>query len=65
VALDARTGRQIWRVERDEKSNWATPYVWQNEKRTELITTGSKRVRSYDRLCICTLTKLYCFRETK
>lgn len=48
VALDAKTGRQLWRVDRDEKSNWATPYVWQNERRTELITTGSKKVRSYD-----------------
>jgi outer membrane protein assembly factor BamB len=48
VALDARTGRQLWRVERDEKSNWATPYIWQNEKRTELVTCGTKRVRSYD-----------------
>ena len=48
VALDARTGRQRWRVERDEKSNWATPYVWQNEQRTELIMPGTRRVRSYD-----------------
>jgi outer membrane protein assembly factor BamB len=48
VALDAKTGRQLWRVERDEKSNWTTPLVWQNERRTELITSGTKRVRSYD-----------------
>ena len=48
VALDAKTGRQLWRVERDEKSNWSTPCVWQNELRTELITSGTKRVRSYD-----------------
>jgi outer membrane protein assembly factor BamB len=48
LALDAKTGRQLWRVERDEKSNWSTPYIWQNEKRTELITTGTKRIRSYD-----------------
>ncbi len=48
VALDAKTGNQLWRVERDEKSNWATPYVWQNEKRTELIVPGTKKVRSYD-----------------
>ena len=48
VALDAKNGRQLWRVGRDEKSNWATPYIWQNEKRTELITPGTKRVRSYD-----------------
>ena len=48
VALEVKTGRQLWRVERDEKSNWATPYVWRNERRTELITPGTKRVRSYD-----------------
>jgi len=48
VALDAKTGKQLWRVERDEKSNWATPFVWENERRTELVTAGTNRVRSYD-----------------
>ncbi len=48
VALDKKTGQEIWRVKRDEKSNWATPYIWQNERRTEIITTGTNRVRSYD-----------------
>ena len=31
VCLDAATGEQIWRVERDEKSNWATPFIWEND----------------------------------
>jgi outer membrane protein assembly factor BamB len=48
VALDARTGHELWRVQRDEKSNWATPFVWENERRTELVTNGTNRVRSYD-----------------
>ncbi len=48
VALNKKTGEQLWRVERDEKSNWATPVVWENEQRTELIVPGTKRVRSYD-----------------
>ena len=48
VALDKHTGEQIWRVDRDEKSNWATPFIWKNELRTELVTPGTKRVRSYD-----------------
>jgi outer membrane protein assembly factor BamB len=48
VALDARTGQEIWKVERDEKSNWATPFIWENDKRTEIITCGNKKVRSYD-----------------
>ncbi len=51
IALDKKTGKQIWRVDRDEKSNWATPYVWENPGapgRTELITSGKGKVRSYD-----------------
>jgi outer membrane protein assembly factor BamB len=48
VALNKHTGEEIWRVERDEPSNWATPYVWQNAQRTEIVTPGRKKVRSYD-----------------
>jgi outer membrane protein assembly factor BamB len=47
TALDKRTGKEIWKVERPEKSNWATPFIWQNEQRTELVVCG-KKVRSYD-----------------
>jgi outer membrane protein assembly factor BamB len=48
LALDARTGEQVWRTPRDEKSNWATPFVWQNAQRTEIVTPGSGKVRSCD-----------------
>ena len=48
VALDAATGKQRWRVDRDERSNWATPLVWKNELRTELVVPATGKVRSYD-----------------
>lgn len=48
LTLNAKTGKEIWKVERDEKSNWATPYVWENSKRTEIITPGTRKIRSYD-----------------
>ena len=48
VAVDKRTGKDVWQVDRDERSNWATPYVWTNDKRTELVVPGKNRVRSYD-----------------
>jgi outer membrane protein assembly factor BamB len=48
VALDAATGDELWRVERDEVENWATPFVWENDLRTEVVTAGLRRVRSYD-----------------
>jgi outer membrane protein assembly factor BamB len=48
LALEAKTGKELWRADRDEKSNWATPFIWQNGQRAELITPGSRAVRSYD-----------------
>ncbi len=48
VALDAATGKEIWQTLRDEKSNWATPYVWVNPQRTEIVVPGTGQVRSYD-----------------
>ena len=47
MALSAETGAEVWRVERDEGSNWSTPYIWEHDGRTELVTTGAGRVRSY------------------
>jgi len=48
AAYNAKTGDEVWRVNRDEGSNWSTPFVWENELRTEIVTTGSRKVRSYD-----------------
>lgn len=47
AALDAKTGKVLWEVARDEKSTWATPFVWVNSARTEIVVAGTKRVRSY------------------
>ena len=48
LALDAKTGDEVWHVARDEKTNWSTPYIWENGDRTEIVTPGSGLVRSYD-----------------
>jgi outer membrane protein assembly factor BamB len=47
LALDAKSGKELWRKSRKEKSNWATPFVWENKERTELVTPGKGKVRSY------------------
>jgi outer membrane protein assembly factor BamB len=36
------------RTKRDEGTTWSTPFIWQNAQRTELVTSGSDKVRSYD-----------------
>lgn len=48
LALDKKTGEQVWRIERDEKSNWSNPYIWENGLRTEIIVPATGRVISYD-----------------
>lgn len=48
LALDKKTGKEIWRTPREEKSNWSTPFVWENEVRTEIVTTSSGANRGYD-----------------
>ncbi len=49
TALDAATGDDVWRVERDEPGHtWSTPLVWENRLRTEIVTAATGRVRSYD-----------------
>ena len=47
VALDAVTGDEKWKVLRDEKTTYSTPYIWKNKIRTEVVTCG-KTARSYD-----------------
>ena len=46
-AIDKNTGETSWRRDRNEKSNWSTPFVWENYLRTEIITIGTGKTRSY------------------
>jgi outer membrane protein assembly factor BamB len=48
VALDVKTGDELWQVKRAEMSNWSTPVIWKNSRRTELVTAGGGKMRSYD-----------------
>jgi outer membrane protein assembly factor BamB len=48
VALDRATGRELWRRTRDERTSWATPLVVEHAGRTQVVTSATNRVRSYD-----------------
>lgn len=48
VALNKRTGDELWRVKRDEIDTWATPLILDAEGRTQVIVPGMNRLRSYD-----------------
>ncbi|MFO0968771.1 MAG: PQQ-binding-like beta-propeller repeat protein [Gemmataceae bacterium] len=48
IAYNVATGKELFRTPRAEKSNWATPFIWENRLRTEIVTCGTQKVRSYD-----------------
>lgn len=47
-AFNKRTGEQLWKVARDEKTSWATPLIVEHKGRQQVITSATKRIRSYD-----------------
>lgn len=53
AAFDRHDGRELWRTPRvglgdNHHSGWSSPFVWENELRTELVTVGPTTAISYD-----------------
>jgi outer membrane protein assembly factor BamB len=48
VALNKKTGEEIWRTKREEIDSWATPLVVEHGGRAQVVTGAMRRVRAYD-----------------
>jgi outer membrane protein assembly factor BamB len=48
VALNKRTGEELWRVKRNEIDTWATPLVVEHGAGAQVIVPAMNRVISYD-----------------
>ena len=48
VALDAKSGEDAWRTQRDGGTSWSSPVIWKNRERTELVVCGSGGVVAYE-----------------
>lgn len=48
LALDAYTGKTVWKTERDEIPSWGTPTVALTSKGPELVANASNFIRGYD-----------------
>ena len=64
ASFDKRTGKQLWRSNRDlgdkrtgpdgpnqapvQRSGWTTPFIWANGLRIEVVTVGPTQAISYD-----------------
>ena len=52
AAVDARTGKQLWKVERDlpsggMTSGWSSPFIWSHAQRTEVVVIGKQHAIAY------------------
>ena len=47
-ALDKRTGKTIWKADRDEPTEWSTPIVVEHAGRKTSRPQRTERARSYD-----------------
>jgi outer membrane protein assembly factor BamB len=48
VALDKKTGAEVWRKNREERSSWSTPLVLEIDGKLQAIVPATTRTRSYD-----------------
>ncbi|MDB6175880.1 MAG: hypothetical protein JWL59_5191 [Chthoniobacteraceae bacterium] len=48
VALDKRSGRELWKTPRERASSWSTPIVVEHAGKPQVIVSGSKWLRAYD-----------------
>jgi outer membrane protein assembly factor BamB len=48
VALNNKSGKEVWKVPRKVQASWSTPLIVKTSQRVELITSGNELVISYD-----------------
>lgn len=48
VALDKKTGREVWRKNREERSSWSTPVIVEVGGKRQAILAATNRTRAYD-----------------
>lgn len=48
VALDKASGAQQWKRQRSEVTSWATPIAIEQQGGTQVVVSGTNRVRGYD-----------------
>ena len=48
VALDKRSGKKLWRHERNEPTSWSTPLIVEFDGKYQVIVSASGKTRSYD-----------------
>lgn len=47
-AIDKQTGKDVWKIERDERTSWSTPFVVEVNGKPQVITSATTNIRGND-----------------
>ena len=48
VALDKKSGKELWKKDRNERTSWSTPLIIERGGKAQAIVTATGKIRSYD-----------------
>lgn len=48
IAYDKKTGKRLWKNDRDEPTSWSSPHVVVHEGKPQVVVSAANRIRSYD-----------------
>ncbi len=48
VAVDKKSGKELWRTAREEVSTWTTPLIFEHNGSKQVVVGATRKVRSYD-----------------
>lgn len=48
VMLDKRTGKEVWKKDRNERTSWATPAIFNVNGREQIVVAATGKSRGYD-----------------
>lgn len=48
IAIDAATGKTVWRTPREGTRSYATPVIWNTNGKSQIVVAGSLRLTAYD-----------------
>ncbi len=48
IALDRKTGKEQWKVARDQGTSWSTPIVIEQQGKAQVVVAGTDQLRGHD-----------------
>ena len=48
IAFDKKSGKELWKKDRDERTSWCTPLIVEHEGKAQAVVAATGKIRAYD-----------------